>query len=136
MTGASTDRPVVVSRQRTAVSEWLAEFEKALTIRDIDAAARLFVDDCYWRDLVAFTWNIVTVEGVEGVRHMLGKTLDQVQPSGFAVTDELGEAGGPTELDNVRDLGRTRRRSSPAQRQQSLDAADAERSQRPRGAEA
>ena len=28
---------------------------------------------------------------------MLTQTLDQVQPSGFAVTDELGEAAGPTE---------------------------------------
>ena len=59
--------------------------------------ARLFVDDCFWRDLVAFTWNIVTVEGPEGVRQMLGQTLDRVQPTGLVVADEFGESGADTE---------------------------------------
>ena len=51
------------------------------------AAVGLFVNDCFWRDLVAFTWNIITIEGTEGVRRMLGQTLDRVQPSGFAVAN-------------------------------------------------
>ena len=100
MTETTTDRPVDSSATGTVVTEWLAGFEKALTARNIDAAVDLFVDDCFWRDLVAFTWNIVTVEGREGVRAMLGQTLDLVQPTGFAVADELGEpseAGGITE---------------------------------------
>ena len=59
MTETSIDRPVATSATGTAVTDWLADFEMALTARDTDAAARLFVDDCYWRDLVAFTWNIV-----------------------------------------------------------------------------
>src|SRR5207253_8760303 len=54
-------------------------------------------DACFWRDLVAFTWNISTVEGPEGVRQMLSQTLDHVQPRGFAVTDELGEAAAASE---------------------------------------
>jgi putative flavoprotein involved in K+ transport len=97
MTETSTDRPIQTSAERTAAREWLAGFEKALTARDIDAAAALFVEDCFWRDLVAFTWNIVTMEGHQGVRHMLGETLDRVRPSGFAVTDELGDAGADNE---------------------------------------
>src|SRR5205823_5777686 len=97
MTGFVMDRPVDTSGTRTEVTSWLADFEKGLTARDIDAAADLFVEDCYWRDLVAFTWNIITIEGPEGVRKMLAQTLDQVRPSGFRVTDELGEAAAPTE---------------------------------------
>jgi putative flavoprotein involved in K+ transport len=97
MTETTTARPVDASAPGNAATTWLADFDRALTTRDIDAAAGLFVDDCFWRDLVAFTWNIVTVEGPEGVRHMLGQTLDRVQPSGFAVADELGEAGAETE---------------------------------------
>src|SRR2546425_13176409 len=97
MTETTTDRPVDTSATGTVVTRWLADFERALTAGDIDAAAGLFVTDCYWRDLVAFTWNIVTVEGAEGVRHMLGQTLDQVRPSGFAVADGLGEAVAATE---------------------------------------
>jgi putative flavoprotein involved in K+ transport len=97
MTETTTKRPVNTSAAATAVTTWLADFEKALTARDIDAAAAMFVDDSFWRDLVAFTWNIVTVEGPQGVRDMLGQTLDRVQPVGFAVTDELGEAAADTE---------------------------------------
>src|ERR1700682_42603 len=97
MTNTIADRQLDTSAARTDVTRWLADFQRVLTARDIDAAAGLFVDDCFWRDLVAFTWNIVTIEGPEGVRQMLGQTLDRVQPSGFAVTDELGEAGAETE---------------------------------------
>ena len=97
MTETITDRPVDTLGTRTEVTRWLADFEKALTARDIDAAATLFVEDCYWRDLVAFTWNIVTVEGIEGVRDLLAQTLDRTLPSGFAVAEELGEAAADTE---------------------------------------
>ena len=97
MTDTIADRPVDTSAKETDVTRWLADFERVLTAGDINAAAGLFVDDCYWRDLVAFTWNIVTLEGAEGVRDMLGHTLDQVQPSGFAVADELGAPAADTE---------------------------------------
>jgi putative flavoprotein involved in K+ transport len=93
------DRPTV-SAARTTVTDWLSRFENALTAGDIDAAAGMVLDDGYWRDLIAFTWNIVTVEGPDGVRDLLSETLDRVQPSGFAVADELGEpaeGGGVTE---------------------------------------
>ena len=42
---------------------WMSAFGAALERGDIDAAARLFDDECYWRDIVAFTWNIKTMEG-------------------------------------------------------------------------
>ena len=37
-----------------------------------------------WRDLVAFTWNIKTVEGPAGVQDMLDATLANVQPQRLA----------------------------------------------------
>src|ERR1700682_2360779 len=97
MTETTTARPVDTSAAGPPVTRWQGDFGGALSTGDIDTAAGMFVDDCYWRDLVAFTWNIVTVEGPEGVRHMLGQTLDRVKPSGFAVAEELGDAGGETE---------------------------------------
>ena len=39
------------------VDEWLAGFETALAAGDSAAAAEMFGDDGFWRDLVAFTWN-------------------------------------------------------------------------------
>ena len=42
---------------------FLAKFDAALAVGDIDAVAGMFGEDSYWRDLVAFTWNIKTMEG-------------------------------------------------------------------------
>lgn len=77
------------------VDAWLAAFEAALAARDIDAAAGMFATDSFWRDLIAFTWNIKTVEGRAGVADMLTAQLDETDPSGFHTTEP------PTEDDGV-----------------------------------
>ena len=48
--------------QRT-VGDWLAAFNAALEAKDAAAAARCSRPTSFWRDLVALTWNIKTVEG-------------------------------------------------------------------------
>ena len=57
------------------VQEWLSRFDQALIQGETAAAADLFGEPSFWRDLVAFTWNIKTVEGREGVKEMLDHTL-------------------------------------------------------------
>ena len=46
----------------------LTAFAAALANRDVAAAAGLFRDECFWRDLVAFTWNVKTLEGARPLR--------------------------------------------------------------------
>ena len=46
------------------IQNWVSCFEEALARKDVPALSRLFESDCYWRDLVAFTWNIVVFEGL------------------------------------------------------------------------
>ena len=43
----------------------------------------MFATDSFWRDLVAFTWNIKTVEGRDGVAAMLTARLADTDPSSF-----------------------------------------------------
>jgi len=83
----------------TAVATWLSEFGDALTAGDPAAAAALFTEDCYWRDLIAFTWNIKTLEGRVAIAAMLSETLPSVQPGGWKVADgeEPADAGGVVE---------------------------------------
>jgi putative flavoprotein involved in K+ transport len=76
------------------VAAWLADFEAALAARDVDRAAGLFATTCYWRDLIAFSWNLTTVESREGVTDLLRNTLDHTDPSGFATTEPVEEADG------------------------------------------
>ncbi len=82
------------SAAASAAGAWLSAFQQALTARDADAAAALFADESYWRDIVSFTWNITTAEGRAGVADLLRATLDQVGPVGFRVTEEPAEADG------------------------------------------
>jgi putative flavoprotein involved in K+ transport len=77
-----------------AVDQWLAGFDEALTAGDPAAAAQLFLEDSYWRDLVAFTWNLKTVEGPDGVEAMLGETLAGAKPRNWRVTEPPDEADG------------------------------------------
>ncbi|MEA2170234.1 MAG: putative flavoprotein involved in transport [Solirubrobacteraceae bacterium] len=80
-----------------AVDQWLATFDEALASADPAAAAALFHDDCYWRDLVAFTWNLKTLEGPAQIQAMLEQTLATTQPSGWATTEPPTEDQGITD---------------------------------------
>ncbi len=75
-------------------SAWLADFTTVLERGDIDAAVALFASDSYWRDLVAFTWNICTQESPEAIRTMLKARLADVKPSKFEIEGDATEAGG------------------------------------------
>ncbi|TIP18039.1 MAG: NAD(P)/FAD-dependent oxidoreductase, partial [Mesorhizobium sp.] len=76
---------------------WLGTFGRALEAGDIEAATHLFVDDCYWRDLLTFTWNIKTVDGQPAVREMLKATLSSTQPSHWRLSGESSVADGVIE---------------------------------------
>ena len=79
------------------VRQWLDALEEALALEDAERAAALFADDGFWRDLVAFTWNIKTLEGPEEIRAMLEATLPDVRPSGWHATEEPAAADGVTD---------------------------------------
>ncbi|MFN3004176.1 flavin-containing monooxygenase [Mycolicibacterium wolinskyi] len=79
----TTVAPLATLSPQERVDAWLAEFEAALAARDIDRVVDKFATDSFWRDLVAFTWNIKTVEGHEGIGDMLTARLHDTDPSGF-----------------------------------------------------
>ena len=75
-------------------SAWLASFGAALGRHDADATAALFDEDCYWRDLVSFTWNVCTQEGRGAIAAMVKSRAADVAASHFALEGEASEAGG------------------------------------------
>jgi putative flavoprotein involved in K+ transport len=77
-------------------AHWLAQFEAAVRVQDIDAATSLFADgECFWRDFLTFTWNLKTCEGKAEIADMLRATLARTEASGWVVD---GEATGSEEL--------------------------------------
>src|SRR5436309_3119161 len=86
-----SDRPGSPTR---LVSEWLSWFAGSLDRRDWSAVANLFCDDCYWRDLVSFTWNIKTMEGRDEIVDMLDATIHDVRPGGWQLQGEVTDQDG------------------------------------------
>ncbi len=79
------------------LTAWLETFETALETQDVAAASALFADVCYWRDMLAFTWNIKTMDGRSDIVAMLSETLPHVQPSAWSLTGEGNEVDGAIE---------------------------------------
>ncbi|GGG85595.1 FAD-dependent oxidoreductase [Salipiger pallidus] len=69
----------------TEVQGTLDRLNAALEEGDAKAASALFATDSYWRDLVAVSWNLKTVEGPAGVQDMLTAQLAHTKPGNFAL---------------------------------------------------
>jgi putative flavoprotein involved in K+ transport len=80
--------------QTQNVFEWLTNFGSALEHNDIAGAVEMFADDCYWRDLVSFTWNIKTLEGKEDIKTLLEAMLPKINPSHWQIEGEPNEENG------------------------------------------
>lgn len=80
------------------MEDMLNRFGDALTNGRIDEAVSMFQADCYWRDLVSFTWNIRTMEGQDAIRDMLTSQLATTKPSGWQIAqgEVATEEGGIT----------------------------------------
>jgi len=79
------------------LADFLDTFGGALAANDTDGAVACFQEDCYWRDLVTFTWNIKTMEGRDQIRDMLKSQLKLTAPSGW----RIAEGEDATETDGV-----------------------------------
>src|SRR5690349_14925070 len=74
--------------------DWLQTFEAALARADVEAATALFADECYWRAVVAFTWNLKTLEGRTAIRAMLEACAASARTTNWQVEGEATEADG------------------------------------------
>lgn len=72
--------------------DWLNRFVHALGGEGVGA---LFHDACHWRDLLAFTFTLVTLDGRDRISAMLADRLAQVRPENWRLTGaaEVDEDG-------------------------------------------
>ncbi|PTM89202.1 NAD(P)/FAD-dependent oxidoreductase [Dietzia psychralcaliphila] len=92
--GGVDDDPVNAD---SAVEHWLAAFDQALRDGQPDRAAELFEADGYWRDFVAFTWNLRTLEGREEIRRMLETQPAEISPSDWSLDEPATVSDGVVE---------------------------------------
>ena len=88
------DVQIMQSDADAIVGDWLTAFDRALVARDTTAIVGLFATECFWRDLVAFTWNLHTAEGHDGIAALLAANLARVQPTGWHAAEPATEADG------------------------------------------
>jgi hypothetical protein len=67
----------------TIVEKWLAQFERAVRGHDDGLLRTLFHPESCWRDVLALTWHIQTVDGFDAILMQLKAQLDRVEPTGF-----------------------------------------------------
>jgi putative flavoprotein involved in K+ transport len=68
-----------------AADNWLAQFEEALTKPDDGLLKTLFCQDSHWRDVLALSWNIQTINGADGILNEFKALARSAAPRGFAL---------------------------------------------------
>src|ERR687891_1113224 len=67
----------------TSADHWLAQFERALAEPDDVLLKTLFHPDSHWRDVLALTWHIKTVNGLDAIVRDLKAHVARAHPTGF-----------------------------------------------------
>jgi len=80
MEGAMLARTDMIT---TTVENWLTQFERALAIPDDAVLKTLFHADSHWRDLLALTWHIGTVSGLDAILRELRAHVGPANPTDF-----------------------------------------------------
>jgi hypothetical protein len=74
-----------------AVESWLGQFESALAKPDVAQLKTLFDPDSYWRDVLALSWNIQTINGADSILAELQARAPSAAPQGFKIDPDRAE---------------------------------------------
>ncbi|HKH27783.1 MAG TPA: hypothetical protein VKA61_05525, partial [Sphingomicrobium sp.] len=70
------------------MENWLKQFEGALIQSDDALLASLFHHQSYWRDVLALSWRIMTVNGADAILSELKTSLPLTRPSNFKIDND------------------------------------------------
>lgn len=73
---------------KAVAGEWFSGFARALEAKDAQDVARLMLDDAFWRDVLAFSWDFRTFEGDARIRQFLGDVLPNAGVSSLRLSDQ------------------------------------------------
>jgi cation diffusion facilitator CzcD-associated flavoprotein CzcO len=76
------------ARVRESACGWLDSFATALDARATDLV-ELFVAESYWRDVLAFTWDLRTFYGAEALARALEDCVEVTAPRVFELSDSV-----------------------------------------------
>src|SRR5215469_17599820 len=68
-----------------SAESWLAQFDTALSDGDEAALTSLFLAESYWRDVLALSWNLQTLNGADAILRELPALARRAAPKNFAI---------------------------------------------------
>ena len=68
-----------------AAENWLAQFESAIAKPDESSLKTLFHPDSYWRDVLALSWNLQTINGADAIVRELTAHAGRAAPRGLRI---------------------------------------------------
>lgn len=74
---------MLAGTETIASESWLAQFERALAKPDDVLLKTLLHPDSHWRDVLALTWHIRTVNGRDAILRDLKAHIGRARPAGF-----------------------------------------------------
>src|SRR5437870_12894649 len=69
----------------TSVDHWLGQFERALAEPDDGLLKTLFHPDSHWRDVLALSWNLQTINGADAILAELKAHTPRAAPGAFQI---------------------------------------------------
>ncbi len=76
------------AQARRESEAWLFSFEAALRARDASQIGALFHDECYWRDVLAFTWHLSSAQGSGAIGTALAAAQGRTDARHFRVPQD------------------------------------------------
>lgn len=73
------EEPTVTSATEVATT-WFNAFSSAITSSNVTGILDLFLENGFWKDTLALTWDFRTIEGRDAIRNLLDHRL---APTGF-----------------------------------------------------
>ncbi|KAG6909650.1 hypothetical protein DXG01_016230 [Tephrocybe rancida] len=73
---------------KTVAKAWFAAFARSAEAGDAQAVSQLFVDDAFWRDMLALTWDFRTFSGLPKITQFLTDRLGSARPTAFTLRDD------------------------------------------------
>jgi len=80
---------------QAVVGQWFSAFKEAMQSKNIPAIIDLLVDDVFWRDMLALTWDFHTFQSTPSVSKFLTDQLPLFTLSSFTLKKDLVELQRP-----------------------------------------
>ncbi|OAX37347.1 FAD/NAD(P)-binding domain-containing protein, partial [Rhizopogon vinicolor AM-OR11-026] len=76
-------------------SQWFSSFKEAMQSKNVPAAMDLLVDDVFWRDMLALSWDFHTFQSAPSVSKFLTDQLPLLTLTSFTLRKDLVELQRP-----------------------------------------